>query len=456
MKSVIKIGNAQGFWGDIIDAPLRLVEAQPDLDYLTLDYLAEVSLSIMAAQRAKDASLGYARDFISVAKALAGPWSRGSRVRVVTNAGGLNPRGCAEACAAALAEAGCRGIKIGLLTGDDVLPLMKERPDDDILRNSETGQPLAEVVDRLTTAHAYIGAAGVADALAQDAQIVLTGRVADPSLTVGPCLHEFAWSATDYDHLAQATIAGHLIECGTQVTGGIVTDWLDLDDPIDLGFPVIEMDPSGDFVVTKPAGTGGTVSMMTVKEQFLYEMGASDTYLSPDTCVALDDIEFHEAGENRVKVTGARGAAPTEFYKVSATYRDGFTASAMLTIVGHRAADKAQRAGEIILERVRRAGYSLARTHIECLGAGDAVPGVLQGPDRSELVEVVLRISVADESREGVERFVKEVAPMVTGGAPGTTGYAGGRARVRPVFGYWPCLVRRDDVQPRVEIVEVP
>ncbi|MBX9656906.1 DUF1446 domain-containing protein [bacterium] len=456
MNRCVKIGNGQGFWGDSPDAPLRLVKAQPDLDYLTLDYLAEVSLSIMAVQREQDPRLGYARDFIGVTKALTSEWKNRRKLRVVTNAGGLNPRGCAEACVAALREAGCKGMKVGLVTGDDVLSFAKDPgPHAEHFRNWETGEPISTVADRLTTAHAYIGADSVAEALRAGADIVVTGRVADPSLTVAPCIVEFNWSLTDYHRLAQATIAGHLIECGTQVSGGILTDWLELDDPVDLGFPVVEVESSGSFIVTKPPSSGGKVSLLSVKEQFLYEMGSSDTYISPDCLVKLDDIEFIEEGPNRIRAQGARGESPTGFYKVSATYRDGFTASGMLTIVGRNAVEKARRAGEIVFERVRRAGFDLARTHIECLGYGDAVPGVLRRPDPEDVVEVVLRLSASDPRKEAVDRFAKEIAPMVTGGPPGTTGYATGRAKVRPVYGYWPCLVPRSLVSPVVEILEV-
>lgn len=454
MRRIIRIANGQGFWGDSIDAPQRLVESQPDLDYLTLDYLAEVSLSIMAVQREQDHRLGYARDFVSVVRGLAPHWKAGKRVKLVANAGGLNPRACAETTLAALRESECRGLKVALVTGDDVLHLAREPgADADSFRNLETGEPIATVSDRLTTANAYLGAAPIVEALRQGANIVVTGRVADPSLVVACAQFEFGWSETDYNELANATVGGHIIECGTQATGGLLTDWLQIADTVDVGFPVIEVDPTGALVVTKPPGTAGRVSLMSVKEQLLYELGDPENYLSPDCAVNFLTIQLSEDGPNRVGVAGATGREPTPFYKVSATFRDGYTAAGLLTIVGRDAEAKARRTGNIIVERVRRAGYELARTHIEVLGAGDSVPGVL--PRTRDAVEVVLRVAVADPRREAVERFTKEIAPMVTSGAGGTTGYATGRPKVRPVFGYWPCLVPRSRVRPKVEILEV-
>ncbi|MBY0587128.1 DUF1446 domain-containing protein [bacterium] len=456
MKSVIKIGNAQGFWGDIVDAPQRLVESVPDLDYLTLDYLAEVSLSIMAVQRQTDPSLGYARDFLSVLASLTPHLRAGRPLRVITNAGGLNPRGCAAACMKVLREQGCGHIKVALVAGDDVLQQMMHAGSEQThWSNAETGESVLTIRDRLTTAHAYMGASPLVEALRQGADIVLTGRVADPSLVVAAAMNAFRWSHAEIDRIAQATIAGHLIECGTQVTGGIATDWLEIVDPVELGFPIIEIEDSGSFVVTKPPGSGGKLDLLTVKEQFLYEMNASDTYLSPDVSVYLDDIEFHQEAPSRVRVIGARGLPAPATCKVSATYRDGYTASAMLTIVGQDAVRKARRAGEVVFERVKRAGFELARTNIECLGTGDSVLGLVSTPVSTSMLEVVLRLSAADPRREAIDRFTKEVAPLVTGGPPGTTGYASGRAKVRPVFGYWPCLIPSGDVRPVVELMEV-
>lgn len=451
MPKTIKIGNAQGFWGDTSDAPAKLLSQQPDLDYLTLDYLAEVSLSIMAGQRAKDPGLGYARDFIGVVQSLVPIWQRGCKTKIVCNAGGLNPLACAEAVLTALKAAGITDKKVGLVTGDDVLATIRANPALDTFNNWENNRPIAEVLDVLVTANAYIGADGVVAALAQGADIVVTGRVADPSLALGACMHAFGWNATDFDRLAAGTVAGHIIECGTQACGGISTAWLELPGNEDIGFPIVEVSDDGTIVVTKPQGTGGCVTEATVKEQLLYEIGDPKNYLSPDCRVDFTTLSVKQIAEDRVAVTGATGGPPTGLYKVSATHKDGFWASGMLTIVGREAVKKAQRCGEIVLERLRRAGYEYARANIECLGAGAAAPGVLPAP---ELLETVLRISVADPRKDAVERFTKELVPLVTAGPQGTTGYAAGRPKVHPIFGYWPCLVPKELVQVGVKVLK--
>jgi hypothetical protein len=264
-------------------------------------------------------------------------------------------------------------------------------------------------------------------------------------------VHAFGWALDDYDKLAAATVAGHVLECGTQACGGISTHWLDLPDPANIGFPVVEISADGSFVVTKPFGTGGEVTERTVKEQLVYEIGDPVNYLSPDCRVNFTTLRVEEIDENRVRVSNASGSAPTEFYKVSATYRDGYIASGMLTIFGRDAVKKAERAGQVILERLRNTGYEYARSNIECLGANAVAPGVVEAP---ELLETVLRVTVADPRKEAVERFAKEIAPLVTSGPQGTTGYAAGRPKPRPVFSYWPCLIAREKVQVESKLVE--
>ncbi len=448
----IRIGNAQGFWGDSSDAPARLFSQCSELDYLTLDYLAEVSLSIMALQRDRDPRAGYARDFVQVVRSLVPFWKQGQRTKVVCNAGGLNPVGCAEACVAVLREAGLFRMKVGIVSGDDVLTRLREDPANAHFQDLENRRPLAQVVDRLVTANAYIGADGVARALAEGADIVVTGRVADPSLTVGICVHEWGWGLNDFHRLAAATVAGHIIECGVQCCGGIATNWLDLPNPADMGFPIVEMEESGEFVVTKPEGTGGRVNLETTKEQLVYEIGNPAHYLSPDCRVDFTTLHLEEAGRDRVRVRNARGARPTHTYKVSATYRDGYWAQGLLTIFGRDAVTKARRCGDVILERLRRAGFDFARTNIECLGANACAAGALAPPP---LLETVLRISVADPRKEAVERFASEIAPLVTSGPQGVTGYAAGRPDPRPVFRYWPCLIAREDVTVETRVFDV-
>jgi len=439
----MKVGNASGFWGDDSEAPGRLVSQQPDLDFLTLDYLAEISLSIMAIQREKDPKKGYAGDFIEAIKALIPSWKQGSKVKIVTNAGGLNPLGCAEACLAELKKADL-SLKIAAITGDDVLAVVQNDASNPLYRNLETGAPLTH---KLVAANAYIGAQAIAESIKNNAQIIIGGRIADPSLTVGPCLAHFNWNPKDYNKIAGATIAGHLIECGTQATGGISTDWLTLPNASESGFPIAEISPDGTFILTKPPGTGGAVTESIVKEQLLYEIGDPNAYLSPDATVSFLSLSLKDLRSDRVQVQGAKGAAPTDTYKVSAAYPAGYKAEAFLTLFGRNVRDKAKRAGEIVLEKLREAGLAPERSKIECLGTGDLVPGIFSNPNT---LECVLRIAVADPRYEVLERFSKEIAPLVTSGPQGTTGYLSGRPKIRPVFGYWPCLVQKNKLSLQV------
>ncbi len=440
--ATIRIGNAQAFWGDRGDAAAELLAQAPDLDYLTMDYLAEVSMSILAVQRERDPSVGYARDFVDVVASLAPYWAAGGRCKLIVNAGGLNPHGCAQACKQALESAGCRALKIAVVSGDDVLTLVKQ-PVDDAQRlhfqNLDTGAPITDVTDRLVTANAYVGSRPIVEALRTGAEIVITGRVADPSLVAAACWHHFGWNETDWNRLAGATVAGHLVECGTQVTGGISTDWLDLPDPVHVGFPIVEVADDGSCHVTKPPGTGGAVNEWTVKEQLLYEIGDPGRYLSPDAAVSFLSLKVEQIDTDRVRVSGATGSPRPETLKVSATYRDGYRAAGTLTIIGAEASAKAQRCGEIVLQRLKESSQVLRSADLETFGSESAT---------------VLRIAVEAESKGAVERFSKELMPLITAGPPGTTGYAEGRPRVHPVFRYWPCLIDRQAVNSRVEFME--
>jgi Acyclic terpene utilisation family protein AtuA len=453
----VRIGNAQAFWGDRNDAAAHMLAREPELDYLTLDYLAEVSMSILAMQRERDPAAGFAREFVEVVHSLAPYWAAGGKCRVITNAGGLNPRGCAEACRDAIEQAGCRALKIAVVSGDDILEIVRlaeKNSASSDFRNLDTSEPLSKVYDRLVTANAYLGAAPIVEALAKGADIVITGRVADPSLTLGPAIHHFGWNESDLDQLAGATVAGHLIECGTQVTGGISTDWLDVPDAAHIGFPIVEIAADGSCIVTKPRGTGGRVTDMTVKEQLLYEIGDPANYLSPDVAVSFLTLRVDDLGDNRVRVSGAKGKPRPEKLKVSATYRDGYRSAGTLTIIGRDAATKSQRVGELVLERVRGSGYSVRDSMIECLGTGDATVIGAQNKEQHAdgFGETVLRIAIETDSREAAECFSLELMPFITAGPQGTTGYAEGRPRVHPVFRYWPCLIERDAVAPTVEV----
>jgi hypothetical protein len=447
----LRIGNAQGFWGDQVDAPATLIRQAPDLDYLTLDYLSEVSMSILAIQQEKDSRAGYARDFVDVVATLAPFWKQGRQFRVITNAGGLNPQGCAEACLEVLKKSGLQGKKISVVLGDNVLDHIKSNTQNPLFNNLDTGEPISKVDSELTTATAYLGARPIVDALSQGADIVITGRCADPSLTVAACAFHYHWGWDQLDELAGATIAGHLIECGTQVTGGISSNWLMLERKAFIGFPIAEVDETGHCVITKPKGTDGSVSEQTVKEQLLYEIEDPDNYMSPDVIVSFLSLEVREIGRDRVHISGAKGKPPTETLKISATYRDGFKAESLLTIVGDDVELKARLCGEILVERVNRAGFVLEQTRVECLGSGDVTLGITGSP--CNLRECVLRVCVKDSRKEAVERFAKEVASLVASGPQGVTGYTTGRPRVRPVFGFWPCLARKVDMRVAIKVL---
>jgi hypothetical protein len=451
MANVLRVANAQAFWGDDATAAARLTTADGHIDWISLDYLAEVSMSILAKQRERDPSAGYARDFLEVISSLVPLWRSGHRARLVTNAGGLNPAACAAACADLLKRADIHGIKIGIVSGDDMFEQLQS--DASRFTHLESGAPLDSVATRLVTANAYLGAAPIVEAINGGAKIIVTGRVADPSLTVAPCIAHFGWSLSDYNAIAGATVAGHLIECGTQVTGGISTDWLDIPDPANIGFPTAEISADGSCVITKPPGTGGRVNEETVKEQLLYEIGDPANYLSPDATVSFLMLKVHDEGNDRVRVSGATGGPPPPTYKVSATHRAGYRASGTLTVVGRDAAAKAKRCGEIILQRLKDRGCSPRRSRVECIGAGAVAPGVLPA-HRAGATEVVLRVTVADDDRETVDRFTRELMPLISAGPQGITGYAEGRPVVREVFGYWPTLIARDKVKPRVEWIE--
>jgi hypothetical protein len=342
--------------------------------------------------------------------------------------------------------------RVGVVAGDDLLPRLDELlAAGHAMKHLDRGEPLEGIRSRVVSANAYLGAKPIAEALAKGAAIVVTGRVADASLTVGPCVHEFGWSFADIDRLAAATVAGHLIECGAQMTGGL---WMNADASTNLaevGYPIAEVASDGSMIVTKPANTGGAVNIETVSEQLLYEVADPARYLTPDVVADFTSVTLKEAGKDEVSVAGSRGTPASDSYKVSISYRDGYTAAGMLTFLGPNAAFKARTSGEIILEKLRQAGIAFEHSHVEVLGAGSVVPGVITAP--VEPVETVMRLAVRDAKKASVERFAKEFAPLVTSGFPGTTGYTTGRPQVREVFAFWPALIAKTAVTPTVEVL---
>ncbi len=446
MKSV-RIGNGCGFWGDNLDAPRALAE-NGHLDYLTLEYLAELTMSILALQKQRHPEAGYAGDFLDVLSQLTPILRQQSHLKIVTNAGGMNPRGCALRARALLDEADLKERRLAIVFGDDLMPnLDRLLCQGHSFVNLDTGEPLNAIRDRIVSANAYLGCRPIVTALQMNADVVITGRVADASLTLGPAVHELGWKWHEWDRLAAGTVAGHLIECGAQATGGLWCNGMETDLAL-VGYPYVDLEESGSFVVSKPDGSGGAVNGETVAEQLLYEVGDPAAYLTPDVVADFTGIELTESGANRVRVFGARGKPATDSYKVSIAYRDGWTASGTLLIAGPQAAAKARRCGDMIFARLRRAGVVPAQRNVECLGAGESLPGVLPTADAPE---VVLRVSVRDPQRAVVERFSKEFAPLVTSGPPGVTGYTSGRPNVREVFAYWPALIDKNAVEAQVE-----
>lgn len=449
MTERVRIGNGCGFWGDNVDAPVALARAG-QLDYLTLEYLAELTMSILAAQKARDSSAGFATDFLDVLERLTPELIRQPTLRIVTNAGGMNPLACARRAREILDRAGLTDRSIGVVSGDDLLPQL-----DDLLAaghplaHLDTGEPLAAVRPRVVSANAYLGSQPIAECLERGAAVVITGRVADAALTLGPAAHAFGWRWDDWDRLAAGAVAGHVIECGAQATGGLWCNGQDTD-LSDVGYPIAEIEPDGAFTISKPAGSGGAVNRETVSEQLLYEVGDPAAYLTPDVVVDFTSLALTEPAVDVVHVTGARGRPAPDRYKVSIAYRDGYTAAGTLVIAGPGAAAKARRCGAMVLARLARAGATPEAHLIECLGAGDSLPGVLPIADPPE---VVLRIAVRDARRAVVERFARELAPLVTSGPPGVTGYTTGRPVVREVFAYWPALIDRNAVRAESAVI---
>ena len=443
---MIRIANGQGFWGDWLEAPVRLIDEGP-LDYLTLDYLAEVTMSVLQKQRQGDPRLGYARDFPPLIGRIAKKLVERD-IRVIANAGGVNPM----ACARAVAEA-APGVKIAVVLGDDVLDRLDEFLDKGYeLRDIDTGRPLGEIRDRVLSANAYIGAFPLAEALATGARVVISGRAADAALALAPMVHRFGWRETDWDRLAAGVVAGHIVECGTQATGGnSQVDWKTIPNMAGIGYPILEAQPDGTFAVTKHAGTGGRVNSHTVKEQLVYEIGDPRRYATPDCVADFTSIRVEDAGPDRVRVTGARGGPRPEMLKLSVSYAAGWKAVGTLVYSWPEALQKARCADAIVRERLARLGLEFDEIHTEFFGVnachGPAAPPV------ADPAEVQLRIGVRGPKRDHVERFTREVAPLVLSGPPGATGY-GERPKVREVVAYFGALLPREEIRTRVEVIE--
>jgi len=454
MKEKIRIASGQGFWGDMLDAPVQQVNGG-QIDYLMLDYLAEVTMSIMQKQRARDPRAGYARDFVPLMREIL-PACVEKNIRVTANAGGVNPVGCAEAVRDVARELGLAGqLRIGTVTGDDIMGRLDDFLARGIeLRNMDTNEPLSNVRDAIQSANVYLGAWPMVEALNRGAQVVITGRATDTGLTLAPLIHEFNWRADDWDKISAGTIAGHIIECGAQCSGGNCQyDWQSIPDLANVGFPIVEAAPDGTFIVTKHEGTGGLVSIPSVKEQLVYEMGNPHEYITPDCVADFTSIRLEDGGRNRVRVHSIKGHPATEFLKVSISYSAGFKAVGTLVYSWPDAYAKAQAADKILRARLERLGLRFDQILTEFVGA-NATHGHLAGEPSPDLPEVQLRIGVRGADRKAVERFTKEIAPLILTGPPGVTGFAGGRPKVEEIVAYWPALIPKTEIEPRVEVSE--
>jgi len=446
------VAAGQGFWGDWLEAPVRQVRGGP-IDYLMMDYLAEVTMSIMQKQKSRDPAMGYARDFVPLMERIL-PDIVEKGIKVTSNAGGVNPRACAEAVLEVARRLGLAGkVKVGLVTGDDLLDRLDQLiQDGHPLSNMETGRPLADIRDQVLSANAYLGMAPIVEALRGGADVVVTGRVTDTGLTLGPIFHEFGWPAEDWDKVAAGTVAGHIIECGAQCSGGnLLKDWRSVKGMANPGFPIVEASPDGSFVVTKHAGTGGVVSLASVSEQLVYEMGDPHAYITPDGVTDFTSIQLEKAGRDRVRVSGIRGGPRTPMLKVSVAYFYGYKAVGTLVYSWPEAYDKAWAADRILRERLKDLGLEFEQILTEYVGAS-ATHGALSGPPDPEAPEIQLRVGVRARERAPVERFTREIAPLVLTGPPSVTGFAGGRPAVEEVVAYWPALIDRTQVEPGVKV----
>jgi len=455
MKQKIRIAAGQGFWGDLPEAPVRQVEEGP-IDYLMLDYLAEVTMSIMQKQKARDPKAGYARDFVPLMKRIL-PACLERDIRVTANAGGVNVEGCAAAVRDVARELGLSGrMKIGIVTGDDIL----DRIDDFLargieLRNMDTHEPLGMVHDRIQSANAYLGAAPIVTALNEGARVVITGRATDTGLTLAPMIHEFGWALDDWDKLAAGTIAGHIIECGAQCSGGNCQyEWQDIPDLANVGFPIAEASADGTFIITKHQGTGGRVNVPSVKEQLVYEMGDPREYITPDCVADFTTIHLADDGKDRVRVFAIKGRPATDSLKVSISYSAGYKAVGTLVYAWPEAYDKAKAADRILRARLERLGLRFDQILTEFVGVS-ATHGPLAGEPSADLAEVQLRVGVRGDDRQAIEKFTKEIAPLILTGPPVVTGFAGGRPKVEEIVAYWPALIPKREITAHVKTIEV-
>ncbi|MDX8276504.1 acyclic terpene utilization AtuA family protein [Acinetobacter pittii] len=457
-ERVVKIGCASGFWGDTNTAAFQLVHLT-DINYLVFDYLSEITMSIMAKAKMVEPKHGYALDFVSRVMAPLLKKIAEKKIKVISNAGGVNPLACRDALQKIIKEYGL-DLKVAVVLGDDLLPKHEQLKSQNI-QEMFSGEALPEQV---ASSNAYLGAVAIRDALDLGADIVITGRVVDSAVVLAPLLHEYQWSLDDYDKLAQGSLAGHVIECGAQCTGGNFTDWQLVQGFDNMGFPVVEVSEDGSFVATKPQGTGGLVSTATVAEQIVYEIGNPQAYLLPDVIADFNQVHLEQVGEHRVRVTGAKGQAPTALYKVSATYPDGYRVLVSFLIAGREAPQKAQVIADAILakcERVlaMRSVPSFSEKSVEILGIESTYGKHAQTLNSRE---VVVKIAVKHMFKEACIFFASEIAQASTGMAPALAGIVGGRPKASPVIKLFSFLIDKNQVSVEIDFegkrypVEIP
>ncbi|HOI29776.1 MAG TPA: DUF1446 domain-containing protein [Melioribacteraceae bacterium] len=453
MKNKIRIASGQGFWGDLIDAPYQQVTAG-QVDYLVMDYLAEVTMSILQKQKNKNPKLGYARDIPELMERIL-PICAEKKIKIITNGGGVNPEACAEAVLEVARKHNINNLKIALVIGDNILNRIDEvLSSGSELKNMETGESVNVVRDKLLSANVYFGAMPIVDALKQGADIVITGRTTDTGLTLAPMIFEFGWGKNDYDLLSAGTVAGHILECGGQASGGnLLADWKSVPDIENIGFPIAEAYPNGEIIITKHESLGGKVSIDTVSEQLLYEIGDPKNYITPDCVADFTSIRLEEAGKDRVKVYGVKGFPETEFYKVSCSYSSGYSAVGTLTYSWPDALSKARKADQILRKRLENLNIQFEEIRTEFIGYNSCHGPLSEEIDENKINEVMLRVAVRGTDYAAIERFGKEIAPLILTGPPSVTGFAGGRPKPAEVVAYWPALIPKKLVEPKVEIV---
>jgi hypothetical protein len=413
-------------------------------------------MSIMQKQKSRDPNAGYARDFLHVISRVL-PACLENNIKVVANAGGVNPDACVAGLAEVVKKLGLTGrVKVGVVSGDDIMDRLDELIGRGIeLKNMETGEPLSSIRDRVQSANVYFGGSPIADALDRGAQIVVTGRCTDTGLALGPMIHAFKWARDDWNKVAAGTVAGHIIECGAQATGGnSQVDWQSIPDFWDIGYPIVEAGEDGTFVVTKHEGTGGRVSVATVTEQLMYEMGDPKNYITPDGIADFTTINLEQAGENRVRVSGIKGLPATDLYKVSISFLSGYKAAGGLIYAWPDAYEKAKAADAMLRRRIEKLGLKFEEVLTQFVGV-DATHEGLGGKPSADLAEVMMRVGVRAQDKAPVERFTKELAPLALAGPPTVTGFGGGRPKVEEVVAYWPALIPKSAVAPKVEVITV-